>query len=58
MYDLAVGAWGIQPSEFWSMTPAEWWRLFDIKRERDPQTDYAGSLTDNACEELYELLEE
>lgn len=27
------------------MTPAEWWRIWERKRPRDPQRDYAGSLT-------------
>jgi len=27
------------------MTPAEWWRIHERKRPRDPQRDYAGSLT-------------
>ncbi len=38
------------------MTPEEWWRLYEIKRPRDPFTDYAGSLTERDCAELYEML--
>lgn len=27
------------------MTPQEWWRIYEVKRPRDPSTDYAGSLS-------------
>ena len=33
-YQVAVGHWGIQPSEFWRMTPAEWWWLHELKTKR------------------------
>jgi len=39
------------------MSPAEWWRLYEMKRPRDPETDYAGRLTHRDVEELYGLLE-
>ena len=55
---MAVGAWGIQPSEFWAMTPAEWWRIYECRRPRDTQTDYAGRLREEDCAELYAMLEE
>lgn len=31
MYRVAVGHWGIQPSEFWKMAPLEWWWLYEAK---------------------------
>jgi hypothetical protein len=38
------------------MSPAEWWLLYEAKRPRDKELDYAGSLTDADCAELYDLL--
>jgi hypothetical protein len=55
-YQLAVGAWGIQPEDFWQMSYEEWWWLFETKRTRDKQTDYAGRLTEDDCADLYSLL--
>lgn len=40
------------------MSPEEWWRLYEMKRPRDPLTDYAGKLREEDCAELYELLED
>jgi len=28
---VAVGIWGIQPSEFWRMSPQEFWALVEDK---------------------------
>jgi len=28
---LAIGHWGMQPSEFWRMSPCEWWWLYESK---------------------------
>lgn len=39
------------------MTPHEFYLIWEARRPRDPETDYAGSLTDKACAELYELLD-
>lgn len=55
-FDLAVGTWGIAPTEFWQMSPAEWWRLYERKRPRDPEHDYAGGLTQGDVERLHSLL--
>lgn len=55
-YDVVVGSWGIAPSEFWDMCPDEIWRLHELKRPRDPETDYAGSLRDSDVQHLYGLL--
>lgn len=55
-YVLAI-SWGLQPSEFWAMSPAEWWLIYESKRPRDKETDYAGSLTDMDCADLAEMLE-
>lgn len=49
---MAVGLWGIQPSEFWKMTMAEWWWVYDSK-VGEPKY---GSLTQSEVEELYEDL--
>lgn len=34
------------------MTPAEWWRIWERKRPRDPQRDYAGSLTSDDVQRM------
>ena len=47
---------GIQPSEFWSMTPSEFYLLYDIKRERDPDIDYAGRLDERTLSDLWREL--
>lgn len=39
------------------MTPEEWWRIYEIRRPRDPDSDYAGELREADCRELYALLE-
>lgn len=39
------------------MTPAEFYLIYETKRPRDPETDYAGRLSDDDCAELYSLLE-
>jgi hypothetical protein len=39
------------------MSPAEWWLIYDMKRPRDKELDYAGTLTESDCEELAALLE-
>lgn len=33
-----------------------WFWLYDTKRQRDKQTDYAGRLTEDDCADLYQLL--
>ncbi len=55
-YLLAL-SWGLQPSEFWQMSPSEWWLIYDSKRPRDAESDYAGSLTEDTAAELYDMLE-
>jgi hypothetical protein len=54
---VAVGGWGIQPSEFWGMDAEEWWWLYDAKRPRDPRLDFAGSLDEATVKELSDWLE-
>lgn len=44
--------WGIQPSEFWSMTMAEWWLIYDAKIG-EPRY---GSLSETDTERLYQEL--
>ncbi len=55
-YEYAVVAWNIQPSEFWQMCPEEWWLIYESRRPRDPESDFAGSLRESDVEELYNLL--
>lgn len=55
-YQIAVGAWGIQPESFWRMSPEEWWWLHECKRPKDREHDYAGTLTDDVVAELYESI--
>ena len=52
-YDIAVAGWGFAPSEFWQMTPEEFWRIYEVKRPRDPEIDYAGGLSDETLDELW-----
>jgi len=35
------------------MTPEEFWRLYECKRPRDPEIDYAGGLSDDLLNELW-----
>jgi hypothetical protein len=39
------------------MAPAEWWLIYESKRPRDLELDYAGSLNDASLTELYDMLE-
>lgn len=58
MYAISVGAWGIQPSEFWEMDVEEWWWLYDAKREAaTAPTHYAGTLSKSDLQELDEWLQ-
>lgn len=52
-YQVAVKAWGIQPSEFWGMSHVEWWWIAD---SLNPEQRYAGTLTEDDCERLYAKL--
>jgi hypothetical protein len=38
------------------MSPAEWWRIYEVKRPKDPDMDYAGTLRESDVAELYEML--
>ena len=40
------------------MSPEEWWRMYEMRRPRDPETDYAGRLRQSDVEELYQMLED
>lgn len=39
------------------MSPAEWWLIYESKRPRDKELDYAGGLDDQSLSELYDMLE-
>ncbi|WP_141217763.1 phage tail assembly chaperone [Bordetella genomosp. 7] len=56
MYDMAVCHWGMSPRDVWDMTPAEWWRIYEVKRPRDKDTDYAGSLSQEDVERLNRMM--
>lgn len=58
LFYIAALSWGIQPSEFWLMSPEEWWLIYETKRPRDPELDYAGSLDDRSAAELLQMLED
>jgi len=49
--------WGVSIGDFWGMTPAEWWRIYEMKKPRDPENDFAGNLRHSDVEELYDLLD-
>lgn len=55
-YQMGVGAFGIQPSEFWDMSPEEFWWVFEFKRPRNPDTDFAGALTRTDVADLYDYM--
>jgi len=38
------------------MCAEEWWWLYDVKRQRDPAIDYAGSLDADTVSDLYEFM--
>lgn len=47
---------GIAPSEFWGMTLQEFYLLYDMKRDRDEATDYAGGMTEDTTHDLWREL--
>jgi hypothetical protein len=49
-YKLAVGLWGIQPSEFLRMTDHEFWLLYEVKMKS------SGKMTYSDYEELKEFM--
>lgn len=56
MYMTLVAGYGIAPSEFWGMTVGEIAVYFEAKRPQQ-KSDYAGSLTQGAVDELAEWME-
>ena len=38
------------------MTLQEFYLLYDTRRERDADVDYAGRLDERACDDLYRML--
>jgi hypothetical protein len=51
---MAVGVWGIAPSEFLKMSPTEFWLIYDAKL---PPKMY-GKMTENEVERLVQMMEE
>lgn len=38
------------------MTPQEWWRIYNLKRPKDPERDYAGTLKQSDVERLERMM--
>ena len=38
------------------MSPEEWWLLYEAKRPRDKDLDYAGGLTELEVSELFDMM--
>lgn len=51
---LCARDWGVQPREFWEMTLHEFLLEHEWRRPKDPEHDYAGSLTRGDVEALME----
>lgn len=49
---LWARSWGIQPSEFWSMTISEWWVEYESKAAFADSDKFAGKLTRSDVDEL------
>lgn len=59
MFGVAVGHWGIQPSEFWKMTLPEFFAILATKEdEADRFKEARGELTDETKDALLDMLEE
>ena len=50
---MAVGTWGIAPSEFWGMCPAEFWLVHESKI---PPKTY-GKMSESEAERLVKMME-
>jgi len=48
---VAVGVWGLPPSEFWRMHPQEFWWLYEAKVPPEQRLTKADK-----WQELYDLL--
>lgn len=40
------------------MSPAEWWLIYEAKRPRDKDLDFAGQLNESDVSDLWEMLEQ
>lgn len=40
------------------MSLYEWWRIYEIKRPRDKNNDYAGSITEKDAEMYLKMIED
>ncbi|WP_354552796.1 phage tail assembly chaperone [Kaistia defluvii] len=49
-YAIAVGGWGMAPSEFWGLTPAEFYWILDAKK---PVQMY-GRMSEYEVDEIYQ----
>lgn len=56
LFQIAVGQWGMAPSEFYALSPQEFWLLHEIKTPVDPKSQYAGGMSEDECDELYAML--
>jgi hypothetical protein len=57
LYRVAVGAWGIPPSDFWTMTHREFWWMFDV-RKPPPKKVGRSSFTEREVRELAKMQRE
>lgn len=57
MYRVAVGAWGIPPSDYWCMTPREFWWMFDV-RKPPPKKVGSSSFTEAEVKKLAKMQRE
>ena len=53
-YKVAVGNWGMAPSEFWGLSPTEFWHIYNFKTP----PKMVGSLTEEHTEQLLNKLDE
>ena len=51
---MAVGNWGMAPSEFWELSPTEFWLIYESKLP--PKS--IGGMSEDHVEQLTEMLEE
>lgn len=51
---MAVGNWGMAPSEFWELSPVEFWLIYEAKLP--PKN--IGGMSEEHAETLTDMLEE
>jgi len=51
---VAVGNWGMAPSEFWELSPTEFWLIYEAKMP----VEKTGGMVEEQTDTLTEMLEE